>query len=122
MEQFTRQPRLVRLQVPEEMEASFAQAGQFRDFAFEFLDVVFAKMTESQGIGFARHRSGKGLGDGDQSDLVPWAAGPVRRLLDPFFDYCQPLAQHLRNSIIVANGFLRRRSPAAQPCRGSCRD
>src|SRR5688500_19438915 len=110
VEQGRRFPGLVGLKMADEMPGD-VEVGARRDLLRSFLDLVLAEIDLAGVSGRADGIRGKGFGDGDESDGVAVAAGPVGGGRNAFADAVQPGAK--RGGIGHGTGFTSSTARAA---------
>src|SRR5262245_16300887 len=97
VEEFYRPPRLVRLQMPDQMPlnlALVAEAPKFENLGSRLLDAAFAESGNAGFNGFANAIRWNGFADGDQRDFGSLAAGALARRRYLPIDRLQPSLQN----------------------------
>src|SRR5262245_20411618 len=101
VEEFDREPRLVRLQMPDQVplnSAFGAERDQLRNFGGGLLDAAFAERADARINGLADARGRDGLADGDERNFGSMAACALARRRYTPIDLLQPPPQILRLS------------------------
>jgi hypothetical protein len=88
IEQVRRAPRLITLQMPDEVHRRI-EARQSAALCFPLLKAVLAEMPEARGTGFADGIRRKGFRYRNESDFLSAASGSPRRVRDAFVDLLQ---------------------------------
>src|SRR5262249_6901100 len=98
VEEFDRAPRLVRLQMSDQMPPDFelyADRAQLGDLGGGLLDAAFTERADASFNGLADAGGGDCLADGDERDFGRLSAGALARRLYTSIDLFQPRPQIL---------------------------
>src|SRR5882672_12616928 len=101
VEEFDRPPRLVRLQMSDQMPPDFALGAERLEFGNldgGLLNAAFAERADARFNCLADAGHGDGLADGDERDFGSLAAGALARRRYTLIDRFQPRPQTLRLS------------------------
>src|SRR5262245_38562051 len=96
VEEFDREPRLVRLQMPDQVPLNFAlgaDRAEFGNFGGGLLDAAFTERADARFNGLADARGRDGLADGDERNFGSLAAGALARRRYTPIDLLQPPPQ-----------------------------
>ena len=85
--------RLVRLQMPDQVEARALQIRHRRRLSLHFLHVVFAELAQTGGPRLANHLGAENFGDGEQAHSRRIAVRTGAGALDPPANQIQPLGK-----------------------------
>ncbi len=87
------------LQVPDQVESRARQAGDLREFAFEFLNVVFAEFAQAQSVGVTNGLGREDFGDGQEHNLRSVAVRAAGRSGDAQPNGGKPVFERFHSSL-----------------------